>query len=118
MEEPTKEDCEKFVASLNRDEAVQAFVDADLAVAPIYQLNETVNDPHLAARDMFVDLDHLKAGKVRTANNPIKFSLTPTERKSAAPILGQHNKEILGMILGLSDAEIEELVNNGVVAHT
>jgi crotonobetainyl-CoA:carnitine CoA-transferase CaiB-like acyl-CoA transferase len=42
--------------------------------------------------------------------------LTPTERKTAAPTLGQHNKEILSRVLGLSEAQIEELINNGVVA--
>ncbi len=116
IEEPTVADCEKYIASKNRDEAVQELVDADLPASPIYQLDETVKDPHLAARGMFIDLDHPLAGKVRTANNPIKFSLTPVERKSAAPTLGQHSKEILTGILGLSEAQVQELINNGVVA--
>ncbi len=77
-----------------------------------------MKDPHLAARDMFIDLDHPNAGKVRTVNNPIKFSLTPTERKTAAPTLGQHSREILSKILGLTDAQIDELINDGVVAPT
>ena len=116
VEEPTKEDCEKYIATKNRDEAVEELVAADLPASPIYQIDETVKDPHLAARGMFIDLDHPLAGKVRTVNNPIKFSLTPVERKTAAPTLGQHSKEILSRILGLSDAQIEELINNGVVA--
>lgn len=116
VEEPTKEDIEKFVALKNRDEAVAELVAADLPSSPIYQLDETVKDPHLAARDMFIDLEHAKAGKVRTVNNPIKFSLTPTERKTAAPTLGQHSREILSKILGLTDAQIDELINGGVVA--
>ncbi|MDP2899888.1 MAG: CaiB/BaiF CoA-transferase family protein [Candidatus Bathyarchaeota archaeon] len=118
MEEPTKEDCERYVASKNRDEAVAELVAADLPSSPIYQLDETVKDPHLAARGMFIEVDHPLAGKYKTVNNPIKFSLTPTERKTPAPTLGQHNKEILSMVLGLSDAQIDELINNGVVAPT
>ena len=116
IEEPTVEDCEKYVASKNRDEAVQELVAADLPSSPIYQLDETVKDPHLAARGMFIEVDHPLAGKYKTANNPIKFSLTPTERKTPAPTLGQHSKEVLSRILGLSDAQIEELINAGVVA--
>ena len=116
VEEPTREDIEKFVALKNRDEAVAELVAADLPSSPIYQLDETVKDPHLAARNMFIDLEHAKAGKVRTVNNPIKFSLTPTERKTAAPTLGQHSREILSKILGLTDAQIDELINGGVVA--
>ncbi len=118
MEEPTKEDCERNIASKNRDEAVAELVAADLPSSPIYQLDETVKDPHLAARGMFIEVDHPLAGKYKTVNNPIKFSLTPTERKTPAPTLGQHNKEILSMVLGLSDAQIDELINNGVVAPT
>jgi len=116
VEEPTREDIEKFVALKNRDEAVAELVAAVLPSSPIYQLDETVKDPHLAARNMFIDLEHAKAGKVRTVNNPIKFSLTPTERKTAAPTLGQHSREILSKILGLTDAQIDELINGGVVA--
>ena len=116
VEEPTKEDCEKYIAMKNRDEAVEELVAADLPASPIYQIDETVKDPHLAARNMFIDLQHPLAGKVRTVNNPIKFSLTPVERKTAAPTLGQHSKEILSRILGLSEDQIQELINNGVVA--
>ncbi len=116
LEEPTKEDCERYVASKNRDEAVAELVAADLPASPIYQIDETVRDPHLAARNMFIEVDHPLAGKYKTANNPIKFSLTPTERRTPAPTLGQHSREVLTRILGLSDAQVDELVNNGVVA--
>lgn len=116
LEDPTEDDVRKFVAARERNECVEELVAADLPAAPIYQLDETVKDSHLKARDMFITLDHPLAGKVTTVNNPIKFSLTPTERKTAAPIIGQHSKEILSHILGLSDAKIEDLINEGVVA--
>ena len=116
LEEPTKEDCEKYVATKNRDEAVEELVAADLPASPIYQIDETVRDPHLAARGMFIEVNHPLAGKYKTANNPIKFSLTPTERKTPAPTLSQHSREVLTKILGLSDAQVDELINAGVVA--
>ena len=65
---------------------------------------------------MFIEVDHPLAGKYKTVNNPIKFSLTPVERKTAAPTLGQHSREVLRRVLGLSDAQVEELINAGVVA--
>ena len=118
VEEPTKEDCAKYIATKNRDEAVNEFVAADLPSSPIYQIDETVKDPHLAARGMFIEVDHPLAGKYKTVNNPIKFSLTPVERKTAAPTLGQHSREILTNVLGLTDTQVDELVNAGVVAPT
>ncbi len=116
VEEPTKEDCAKYVASKTRDEAVEALVAADLPASPIYQIDETVKDPHLAARGMFIEVDHPLAGKYKTVNNPIKFSVTPVERRTPAPVLGQHSREILTRVLGLTDAQVDDLINNGVVA--
>jgi crotonobetainyl-CoA:carnitine CoA-transferase CaiB-like acyl-CoA transferase len=116
VEDPKKENLEKYVANKNRDECVEELVRADLPAAPIYQLNETANDPHLQSRGMFIELDHPLAGKVKTANNPIKFSVTPTERKTAAPTIGQHSREILCNILGLTDNQVDDLIAQGVVA--
>jgi len=116
VEDPTKENLEKYVANKNRDECVEELVRADLPAAPIYQLNETANDPHLQSRGMFIELDHPLAGKIKTANNPIRFSVTPTERKTAAPTLGQHSREILRNILGLTDNQVDDLISQGVVA--
>ena len=118
VEEPTKEDCAKYVATQNRDDAVAALVAADLPSSPIYQIDETVRDPHLAARGMFIEVDHPLAGMYKTVNNPIKFSLTPVERKTAAPTLGQHSREVLTQVLGFTDAQVDELVNAGIVAPT
>jgi len=115
-EEVDKEMVQRWVAERTRDEAVQQLVDADLAAAPIYQIDETVKDPHLRERGMFITLEHPRAGKVTTPNFPVKFSLTPVERKTAAPLLGQHTKEILSGLLSYTDEQIQDLVNKGVVA--
>ncbi len=116
IEEPTKADCERYVASKTRDEAVAELTAADLPASPIYQLDETVKDKHLAARGMFIEVDHPLAGKYKTVNNPIKFSATPVERKTPAPVIGQHSRDVLTRVLGLTDAQVDELVNAGVVA--
>ena len=115
-EEVEKEMVERWVAERSRDEAVQQLVDGDVAAAPVYQIDETLKDPHLRERNMFVTMEHPLAGKVTTPNFPIKFSLTPAERKTAAPLLGQNNKEILTRLLGYTDEQVQELVNKGVVA--
>ena len=115
-EEVEKEMVERWVAERSRDEAVQQLVDGDVAAAPVYQIDETLKDHHLRERNMFVTMEHPLAGKVTTPNFPIKFSLTPAERKTAAPLLGQNNKEILTRLLGYTDEQVQELVNKGVVA--
>jgi CoA:oxalate CoA-transferase len=73
-------------------------------------------DPHLKAREMFVDVKHPKAGAVRVPNFPVKFSETPGKIVNAAPLLGEHSKEILVSLLGLSGEQVFELEKKGVTS--
>jgi crotonobetainyl-CoA:carnitine CoA-transferase CaiB-like acyl-CoA transferase len=114
-EEINKEMVERKVAEMTRKEAVEYFVSIDVPVAPVYHVNEVVRDPHLIARGMLVDLEHPKAGKVTVPNFPIKFSETSVEIKSAAPLLGQDNKEVLMGILGYTEERLEELDRMGII---
>jgi len=116
VEEINKEQLAKRVMEMTRDEAVAFFVKVDIPVGPVYHMDEVIADPHLTARGMFVEVDHLKAGKVKVPNFPLKFSQTPGRILSAAPLLGQHNKEILTRVLGYSDERITELESAGVIA--
>lgn len=94
---------------------IDTLVSADVPVAPIYQLDAMVDDPQVRARDMIVEINHPKAGKVRQPNFPLKFSAVTTLLKPA-PILGQHNDEILKDLLGYGAEEITVLRQEGVIS--
>ncbi|MBE0602592.1 MAG: CoA transferase, partial [Deltaproteobacteria bacterium] len=81
---------------------------------PINNVREVVESPQVNARGMIVELEHPKAGKIKTVNSPIKASLTPVKPQSPPPILGQHTEEILSR-LGYSREEIESFRAAGVV---
>jgi CoA:oxalate CoA-transferase len=115
VEEIEEEIVEKMVSEMTRDEAVDFFVKADVPVAPIYQVDEVIKDPHISARGMFLEVEHPKAGKVKVPNFPVKFSETPGEIVSAAPLLGQHNRAILMGILGYTEDKIAELEKTEVI---
>jgi crotonobetainyl-CoA:carnitine CoA-transferase CaiB-like acyl-CoA transferase len=115
VDEITLATIREIVGGMTRDEAVKYFVEIGMPVASIYQVNETLEDPHLNARNMFLEIEHRKAGRFRTVNFPVKFSETPGEVKSAAPLLGQHNREILMGLLGYDERRIEELEKEGVI---
>ena len=104
-----------LVKDMTRDEAVQYFVEIGMPVAPIYQVNECLEDPHLNERSMFIEIEHPKAGKFKAVNYPVKFSETKTMARSAAPLLGQHNKEVLEGLLGYETSRVEELEKEGVI---
>jgi crotonobetainyl-CoA:carnitine CoA-transferase CaiB-like acyl-CoA transferase len=111
-----KEFIEGKVKEMTRDEAVELYVGLGLPCAPIFHVDETVADPHLAARGMFVEVEHPLAGPVKVPNFPIKFSETPGEIKTAAPVLGAHSKKLLMGLLGISEERFTELVRAGVTS--
>lgn len=115
-EEFDKDKLEKYVSEHIRDEVVDFLLKARLPVAPIYHTNDTCADPHLASRDMFVEVEHPKVGKYKAINFPFKMSKTQPEIKSSAPLLGQHNKEVICGIMGKSEEYYEELKRKGVIA--
>jgi crotonobetainyl-CoA:carnitine CoA-transferase CaiB-like acyl-CoA transferase len=59
-----------------------------------------------------VKLDHPRAGRTRALGLPIKLSATPGKVTRAAPLLGQHTREVLAEF-GFSTVEIEALVASG-----
>ncbi|MFX0545976.1 CaiB/BaiF CoA transferase family protein [Roseovarius sp. S1116L3] len=82
---------------------------AALPAGPVNDILQMHDDPQARARDMIVAVDHPSAGKVETLGHPVKFSRTPASVESAAPLLGQHTREVLSE-LGCEDAQIEALI--------
>jgi crotonobetainyl-CoA:carnitine CoA-transferase CaiB-like acyl-CoA transferase len=95
-------------------EWLQDFDAAGIPAGPINSIAEMVNDPQTLAREMVVELEHPKAGRTRALGLPIKFSETPGSVRRAAPMLGEHSREILREY-AWSDAEIEALAAQGAV---
>jgi len=79
---------------------------------------ELVNDPHLRERGFYWEIDHPEAGRQRYAGQPIRLSDTPARVYRPAPCLGEHNRTVLGELLGLSSAEIDGLEQRGVIGYT
>jgi crotonobetainyl-CoA:carnitine CoA-transferase CaiB-like acyl-CoA transferase len=64
--------------------------------APIYDLEQIVNDPHIAsAREMIQQIVHPTAGAIRVVGNPIKMSLTNPKVFSSSPLLGEDTDQVL-----------------------
>jgi CoA:oxalate CoA-transferase len=97
------------------DEWVQTLEAAGIPCGPINTIDRVVHDPQVNARRMIVGTDHPKAGRVTMAGCPIKLSEAPDAPPKPAPMLGEHNREILGEYLGLSEREIRALASEGVI---
>jgi crotonobetainyl-CoA:carnitine CoA-transferase CaiB-like acyl-CoA transferase len=82
---------------------------AKLPAGPVLDILEMHADPQAQARDMIVELDHPKAGRMKTLGHPVKYSETPAAITRPAPLLGQHSREVLAEI-GYAPAEIDRLI--------
>jgi crotonobetainyl-CoA:carnitine CoA-transferase CaiB-like acyl-CoA transferase len=93
---------------------IREFESAGVPVGPVNKIGEMLADPQVAAREMVVEVDHPRAGRVKALGTPIKFSETPGTVARAAPLLGEHSREVLAQ-LGYSDAQVEALQRAGAV---
>ena len=78
-----------------RDEWVDILTRADTAIAPVLDPQEVLENPHILKRQLVMELNHPRLGKVKQMGFPIKFSHTPGQFRSFAPFAGQHSVEIL-----------------------
>jgi alpha-methylacyl-CoA racemase len=67
----------------------------DLLISPVHGLEDLENDPHLIERQMIIETEHPKAGKLKSIGVPLKFSVTQAKPSWAAPILGEDTEAIL-----------------------
>ena len=95
-------------------EWIREFEAAGVPVGPVNKIGEMLADPQVQAREMVVEVDHPRAGRTKALGLPIKFSETPGEITRAAPLLGQHTREVLAG-LGYSTAEIDRLGADGAI---
>jgi formyl-CoA transferase len=72
-----------------------------IPAGPINTVDKVFADPHAAAREMVIEMDHPAAGKVRLIGSPMKFSGTPVEYRLPPPLLGEHTASVLKERLGL-----------------
>ncbi len=97
-----------------RDEWFKILTKADVCAAPVHSLDEVFKDPQVLQRKMVAEIEHPAAGRIKQLGIPIKFSETPGEIRTPAPLLGQHTDELL-LRLGYAEKEIEEMRRSGVI---
>ena len=106
---------EEWSAYIPVEQGVSLLLAQGIPAGPIYNLQQISDDPHFCIdRQMFVEVDHPKAGKVRLNGNPVKLSETGPKIRMSFPVLGEHTDDILRK-LGYADNTIEEFHLRGVV---
>ncbi|KAF2236129.1 caib/baif family protein-like protein [Viridothelium virens] len=84
--------------------------------APINDVKSTLENEHVRAREMVVEVEHPTCGPMKLINTPVKYSESTPGVRTPPPTLGQHSDEILKHILGLSESDVDSLRSEGVVS--
>ena len=83
-------------------------------ISAVNSIADIFADPHYAARDMLVEVDHPKLGTLTVPGVVPKFSHTPGAVRRGGPTLGEHNQQVYAEI-GLSADELAALEERGVI---
>ena len=89
-----------------------ALAGAGVPAGPVLDVSAMHMHPQTLAREMVPTVDHPVAGPMQTIGLPVKFSATPGGVQRAAPLFGQHTREVLTEA-GYSDADINALIAAG-----
>jgi formyl-CoA transferase len=95
-------------------EVMKMLGDAGVPCGATQDTAEVLEDPHLIARDMILELDYPKYGTFKTVGCPIKMSDSPTDI-TRPPELSEHSAEVLGQYCDVSSEEFERLKAAGIV---
>lgn len=106
---------EEWTKNLTRAEIFEASRAHRLPTAPVRDLIEVSNSPHMHERSMLQWIDHYSLGRIVVPNSPLRYHGTPQMMGASNPRLGEHNREIYGGVLGLSDSEIDALMAGGII---
>jgi CoA:oxalate CoA-transferase len=97
-------------------EVLASLTAAHVPCAPVQTTREVVDDPHLRARGVWIDVEHPTRGKTRVPISPIRFhGSAPPRVDRVAPLLGQDTDRVLGELLELGPDELAALHAAGVI---
>lgn len=104
-----------LLANLTMKEAIAHFTHHDVVAAPVNTIAQAAQDPHPWERRAMVEVPDFLAGSIAVSGDFWHFSRTPAVVGST-PRVGEHNQEVLGGLLGLSEEEIAALYENNVIS--
>jgi crotonobetainyl-CoA:carnitine CoA-transferase CaiB-like acyl-CoA transferase len=104
----------EIFAGHSREHWIAKMKAVNVPVGYLRTIEEAFNAPEMRERHRVNEIPHPTAGSVPNIEPPIGLKLTPTVAPVAAPLLGQHTKDVLRSTLGYDDDRLAELTKAGV----
>jgi crotonobetainyl-CoA:carnitine CoA-transferase CaiB-like acyl-CoA transferase len=107
---------QEFAGTFQRfDDFEAALSKARLAVGVMQPLAQAADDEWARERNALVDVGDATVGPLRLPRSPFRFSEVDAGTSGRPAWQGQHNRTVLHELLGLSDREIDQFTNDGVL---
>ena len=103
-----------WTRTITKREAMEILLPLGVACGMVQDTREVLDDEHLRAREMVVEMKDAKRGEYLALGNPIKIASNDVSIEPP-PLLGEHSGEVLGALLGLDSAEVSRLREGGVI---
>ena len=104
-----------WTATRSDDDAMAILQQAGVAAGAVRHPMELLDDPHLVARGFWQWIERAHVGRHPQPSPPYREGAAPIAVRAPAPTLGEHNEQVLGGLLGLSQIELERLANAHVI---
>jgi len=109
------EQINQWTRSLDLDDVLKILEEHRVPSGAIYNVEDMFRDPHYQARDMLPKIPVEGVGDLAMPGIVPKLSKTPGAIRWAGPKLGEHNREVFKNILGMSEEEICQLEDEGII---
>lgn len=96
-------------------EVMEKLQKAGLHAGVVQKMKDLYSDPQLASRHQWWEIEHPEIGLHHYEGPPFLFSGTPSNITRPSPCIGEHNELVFKELLGLSDADYAQLVEDGVI---
>jgi len=106
---------ESVLQTRSGDDWLEKLYEAGVPAGPINTMDRVINDPHVLARQMIVELEGPSGERIKTIGNPLKMDKTPVKEFIRPPQLGEHTREVLCTILGYTQEKVDSLAKAGIV---
>ena len=106
---------EAWTVQYEHYEVMRILQQADIPAGPVLNAKELVEEPHLNERGLYETITHPETGTHPYVGMYARFSKTPGSIRTPAPCLGEHNRYVLGEMLGVSEEEIASLEELGII---
>lgn len=107
---------EAWTMTQDSQELVDMLLSRGVPSCPIYNIRQVTEDPQIAgAREMFIEEEYPRIGKLKITNTHIKMSETRPGFRTPSPDLGQHNEDVYKELLGIDAEQLVALHEESVI---